>query len=111
MKFQRVNGYGDWEHMYEHNDDGDLVLYSQVVVMENENKILRSLLGPMLMFRHKKTGNLYSLLHLGVRLEKDGMTGERQAVYISETDGKRWVCPESEFYDKFELIFPQGDIS
>ncbi len=98
MKFQRVNGYGDWEHMYEHNDDGDLVLYSQVVVMENENKILRSLLGPMLMFRHKKTGNLYSLLHLGVRLEKDGMTGERQAVYISETDGKRWVRPESEFY-------------
>ena len=111
MKFQRVNGNGDWTHRYEHNDDGDLVLYSQVAAMEEENKMLRHLFGPMLRYRHKKTGNLYSLLHLGVRLEKDGMTGERQAVYISETDGKRWVRPESEFYDKFELIFPQGDIS
>jgi hypothetical protein len=74
-------------------------------VLKAENAQLKLLLGPRLRFRHKSTGGIYTLLHIGVRMEHDGTTGQKQVVYENVETRVRWVRPESEFFDgRFEAI-------
>lgn len=59
---------------------------------------------PIKLFRHKKSGGIYQLLH-EAWMEA---THERVTVYKSTADGAVWVRPSAEFAERFE---PCGQIT
>lgn len=60
-----------------------------------------------MIFRHMKTGGLYSLLAIAVR-ESDL---EPVAIYSSQETQTTWTRPAREFFDgRFEVHFPKTEI-
>ncbi|QDP61580.1 MAG: hypothetical protein Tp138OMZ00d2C19078261_41 [Prokaryotic dsDNA virus sp.] len=56
----------------------------------------------MNIWRHKKTGGLYTVLADDLRIEA---TNQRGVLYQSLIDQKKWVRPYGEFYDgRFESL-------
>ncbi len=60
----------------------------------------------VLIYRHKKRGSTYKILHEGAVIEA---TEEKAVVYQCLESGIIWIRPETEFFDgRFERIEDQG---